>query len=264
MTSLFVRAAESVHWYGQDGSPQYTVKSKTGSDRPTTLRDARKLNLVPSVTTILKTAAKPGLEAWKLEQMMLACLTLPRMENEDEKHFISRLQADSKESAKAAAERGTRIHESVERWYTGDKNVEHVQIAQSVEKALDDHFGLKLEWITEKSFSCFSGYGGKVDLHADSGDLAGDGVVADVKTKEFGPDDDLVAYDEHLMQLAAYRVGLDIPLARCLNIFVSSTHPGLVRILEWSQEDLSRGFRMFDHLLCYWKLKNNFGDTDLC
>ena len=53
--SIIVRAAESVHWYrGDNGQPQYTVKAKDGSDRPTTLRDARKLNLVPSVTTVMK------------------------------------------------------------------------------------------------------------------------------------------------------------------------------------------------------------------
>ena len=47
MTTIIARSAESVHWYQQDGSPQYTVKAKDGSDRPTTLRDARKMNLVP-------------------------------------------------------------------------------------------------------------------------------------------------------------------------------------------------------------------------
>jgi hypothetical protein len=70
MATIIARSAEAVHWYRQDGGPQYTVKAKDGSDRPTTLRDARKLNLVPSVTTILKIAAKPGLEAWKQEQMV--------------------------------------------------------------------------------------------------------------------------------------------------------------------------------------------------
>ena len=91
MTTIIARSAESVHWYGKDGSPQYTVKAKDGSDRPTTLRDARKLDLVPSVTTILKVAAKPGLEAWKLEQMLLSALTLPRTQNEPEKDFIARI-----------------------------------------------------------------------------------------------------------------------------------------------------------------------------
>ena len=41
MTTIIARSAESVHWYRQDGGPQYTVKAKDGNDRPTTIRDAR-------------------------------------------------------------------------------------------------------------------------------------------------------------------------------------------------------------------------------
>ena len=61
MTTIIARAGEQTHWYDQKGAPAYTVKAKDGSDRPTTLRDARKMNLAPSVTTILKVAAKPAL-----------------------------------------------------------------------------------------------------------------------------------------------------------------------------------------------------------
>jgi hypothetical protein len=97
----------------------YTVKAKDGTDRPTTLRDARKLNLVPSVTTIMSVAAKPGLEAWKMNQMMMAALTLPRAPDEPEADFIDRIQKDAKEQAKMAAERGTAIHEALEKFYEG-------------------------------------------------------------------------------------------------------------------------------------------------
>ena len=46
-------AAESGHWYTRQGEPMYTVIGKTtGRPRNTTLKDARELNLVPSVTTI--------------------------------------------------------------------------------------------------------------------------------------------------------------------------------------------------------------------
>ena len=48
MTTIIARASEGTHWYrAEDGAPQYTVKAKNGSDRPTTLGDARKMNLVP-------------------------------------------------------------------------------------------------------------------------------------------------------------------------------------------------------------------------
>ena len=256
MTTIIARSAESVHWYGQDGSPQYTVKAKDGSDRPTTLRDARKFNLVPSVTTVMKVAAKPGLDVWKNEQLLLAAMTLPRKPEETEKEFIARVVADSKETGKRAAEAGTRIHEEIESHFAGKKSTR----GYKVEEALFNHFKLDPHqpWLVERSFSSHLGFGGKVDLHCVPDSYAPHGIVADVKTKEFGPDDKVDAYDEHLLQLAAYRDGLGIPNARCANVFVSRSHEGLVKIIEWSEEDLKRGWLMFQCLLNYWKLKNQF------
>lgn len=260
MTTIIARAAESVHWYRQDGGPQYTVKAKDGSDRPTTLRDARKMNLVPSVTTVLKIAAKPGLEQWKLEQMLLAALTLPKAPDETEKAYLARIVADSKETGKQAAEVGTRIHESVEKWFSGQKNVEHPTIAKTVEESILQFFQTAAHqpWLVERSFADPMGYGGKVDMYCVEDQYAPTGIVLDIKSKDFGPEDKVDAYDEHLMQLAAYRHGLGVPHARCANVFVSRTHHGLVKIVEWPEASLVKGWEMFKCLLAFWKLKNDF------
>ena len=263
MTTIIARASEGTHWYrADDGAPQYTVKAKNGADRPTTLGDARKMNLVPSVSTILKVVAKPGLEVWKNEQMLLAALTLPRVPGETEQAFIARVVADSKETSKRAAERGTRVHESIEAWYEGARmDIEHRDIAEAFEKAVFEHFGTHpfQEWKTEISFADNMGYGGKVDLHCMPDEHAPLGIVIDAKTKEFDEDDKVEGYDEHCMQLAAYRYGLGIPYARCANVFASVSNPGLIRVVEWSEADLKRGWEMFQTLLHYWKIKNNFG-----
>ncbi len=60
-----------------------------------------------------------------------------------------------------------------------------------------------------------------------------------------------------MMQLAAYRVGLGVPNARCANVFVSRNVPGLVVVKEWPLEDLTTGWEMFMHLLAFWQLKND-------
>ncbi len=261
MSTIIARSAESVHWYKQDGGPQYTVKAKDGSDRPTTLRDARKMDLVPSVTTVMKIAAKPGLEQWKLEQMLLAAMTLPKMPDESEKSYIARIVADSKETGKQAAELGTRIHESIEAWIDGVRPVEHEDIAKAFEESIFTHFKTHpmQPWLTERSFSSPLGFGGKVDLYCVADEHAPVGIVLDAKSKDFGPDDKIDAYDEHLMQLAAYRHGLGVPFARCANVFCSRTHPGLVKVVEWPEDELIKGWEMFQSLLRFWKLKNNFG-----
>jgi len=261
MTTIIARSAESVHWYGQDGSPQYTVTAKDGQQRPTTLRDARKFNLVPSVTTVLKVAAKPGLDVWKNEQLLLAALTLPRVAGETEKEFIARVVTDSKATGKLAAEQGTRIHESIESWYGGNKNVEHRETAMRFEESVFNHFKTHPDqpWLTERSFTSKMGFGGKVDLYCEPDEHAPTGIVLDAKSKEFGPSDKVEAYDENLLQLSAYRMGLGLPHARCANVFASRTHPGLTVVKEWTEEELVKGWAMFQHLLAYWKLKNNFG-----
>jgi tRNA nucleotidyltransferase (CCA-adding enzyme) len=250
MTTIIARASESQHWYDQSGKPMYTVKAKDGADRPTTLRDARKMSLVPSVTTIMSVMAKPGLEAWKMNQMMMAALTLPRAEGEPEEQFIERIQKDSKEQARQAADRGTAIHESLEKFYSGKMASEYVEHQIGVSEAIKKHFGTPV-WKTETSFAAKYGYGGKIDLYSEDGD----GIVVDFKTKEFVDPDRIVLYDELPMQLIAYAMGLKIPHARCANVFVSVTEPGLVHIKEWTKEELDRAWRMFDSLLVFWYAK---------
>jgi len=243
-------ASESGHWYQQDGTPAYTTTGKSGKTRPTTLRDARKTGLLPSVTTIMKCAASPGLELWKTKQAVLAALTLPKIEDESEEDYLNRIFKDSREQAKKAAERGEKIHGALEKHFsTGFHPIEYGHYVAATVTKLDEHFG-RQKWCAEKSFA-HAGFGGKVDLHSPE-------VVVDFKTKEFGVDNLPSAYDEHIMQLAAYRTGLGYPAAKCANVFISVSFPGLVHIVEHSEEDLERGWNMFACLLDYWKIKNNY------
>ena len=249
-------AAESTHYYSRDGLPAYEVKARDGSMRPTTLRDAKKLNLVPSVTTIIKCAAAPGLERWKSEQVLLAALTLPRFDGESDTEYSARVMRDSREQARKAAERGTTIHAAIQGIYEArHPGPELIPYATGADDALVGWLkkpsGLVVE--AERSFAHRLGFGGKVDLHGGKPDF-----VLDFKTKEFSPDDDLKTWDEHHMQLAAYREGLNLPKARCAICYVSVTHPGLARVLEIPEEDLQRGWKCFAALLEFWKAKNRY------
>lgn len=247
-------AAESTHWYDRDGTPAYTVKAKAGHERPTTLADARKLALVPSVTTVMQCAAKPALERWKLDQMMHAALTLPRLQDESETDWIKRVWQDSTETARKAAERGTAIHAALQGHFEGKvPQMEYWNHIHPVVNALGAWHGEGefSGWSVEKSFACQLGYGGKVDIN-------GKGLVADFKTKEFSDPASLKTWDEHAMQLAAYRMGLGQPTARCAIVYVSVTVPGLCRLIEIPEADLVRGWKCFYSLLQFWKAKNNF------
>lgn len=206
--------SESGHWYTLAGSPAYQQRTKGGGLRATNLGDARKLGLVPSVTTVLSVLAKPALEAWKVKQGILAALTSTREPDESDDAYIARVLADSKAQAIAAAEEGTRIHDACECAMKGlpfpDEYAAHVRGAMNTLAAL---FPGVTDWVAEASFAHPSGYGGKVDLYSPS-----TGIVADYKTTdERAGSTKRFHWDQHY-QLAAYQDGLRLPRNECANI----------------------------------------------
>jgi hypothetical protein len=240
------KVQENGHWYTKDGSPAYTTIGKTG-ERPTTLRDARKLGLLPSVTTINGMLSKAGLDTWKQQQVLLAALTLPRSEGESEQEWLARVMQDSKATGREAAERGTAIHAVIEEYFEQKYMSNKPPYLDAIDKALIDAFGSQL-WLTEKSFVHPLGFGGKCDLMSSSG------FVVDFKTKETDLDK-VDVYFEHEMQLAAYREGLGMPTARSAIVFVNAL-TNQVKLIEISQEKLQSGWECFEHLLRVYQIKN--------
>lgn len=246
-------ATEAGHWYTRDGEPFYEIQSNNGTMRPTTLRDARKLSLVPSVTMIMRCAASPQLEKWKQDQLLMSALTLPKADGETLEEFSSRVVEDSQRQTLEARDAGTAIHGSIERHLCG-------QDYDSIYKPhVDGALGALRKWCgdgelqSEKSFAHGLGFGGKCDVH-----MRMPWIVADYKCKDFDENKLPGVYDNHAMQLAAYREGFDIGTARCAIIFVSTRVPGLVHLVEIDEDELARGWNMFCALLNFWKLKNRY------
>lgn len=247
-------ASESGHWYDSDGTPRYTIVGANGNERPTTLRDARKLNLYPSVTTITGCAAAPGLERWKAEQLMHAALTLPQMEGEPEADWVRRVWDDSREQARAAAERGKLIHAAIERHYRGETFAPEMRPwVVAATEAVGHHISRAAEWSPEKPFAHPAGYGGKVDLH--SADC--DGIVVDFKTKDSDKLADVKLYDSHFMQLAAYGHGLGFENPQCYVVFIGRDKPAAL-VLPMTRTERERGLAQFTALLAYWQAKAGY------
>ena len=246
------KVAESGHWYTKDGTPAYTTIGKTG-ERATTLRDARKLGLLPSVTTINGMLSKAGLNSWLQQQVLLAALTLPRLPDEPEADWLSRVMQDSKSTGREAAERGTAIHAIIQGYFEQMYMPEKPAYLDGIDKALADAFGNQ-PWISEKSFGHPLGFGGKVDLMAKPINGQGTGFVVDFKTKETDLNK-VDVYFEHEMQLAAYREGLGMPTARSAIVFVNAL-TNQVRLIEIEQDRLQKGWECFEHLLRVYQIKN--------
>lgn len=247
-------ASEQGHWYRRDGSPCYTVLSKKGTERPATLADARKLGLVPSVTTIIRQLDRPGLNYWFTEQIVMAALTLPKQNGESESDYARRVRIDSQDESKKAAKRGTLLHGDVERAILGQPHGHDSQIKNLEEEMRS--LGLDLYGgSTEHTFAHPLGFGGKIDWWRDH-------VIADIKSKDTFPrkkngEIECLWYREHLYQLAGYALGKQIEEPRCLSIFVS-VQEGQVITHEWTRDDIARGKRQFLRLLEFWQDDNQF------
>ena len=247
--------AESGHWYDQDGNPAYTIVGANGSERNTTLRDARKLNLVPSVTTILGIAAKPALENWKVDQAILAATTLEQHNSETLDEFRSRIKWKSKQEGKKAAERGTQIHAQIEKGFKGRSN-------NDAYCAVRDYLEIMFPgetWVAEESFTSHLGFGGKMDLRSAAG------VFVDFKTKDGltkDSDGSKLVYDEHGMQLSAYAAGANFINPERMSVFIDRKDPTIVCGYVWPQESHERHLEMFKQLLSYWKLVKKYNPNE--
>jgi hypothetical protein len=247
------RTSEGGHWYCREtGAPMYTIVGKNGKERNTTLRDARAHNLVPSVSGILKMMHSEGLVQWMQNEMLMSALTLPKIDGESLTEFAERVKHDAKETSRKAMQKGSDIHGSIEKYFGKQSNIEHPIHAEAVKKALDDYFGER-PWESEISFAK-NGYGGKCDLV----DFLDNGIVVDFKTKDTNDVTKMIGYDQHAMQLSAYRMGFSMPKARCVNVFISVQEPVIVKIVEWKDEELQRCWGMFQACLRLWQLKNNY------
>ncbi len=194
---------------------------------------ARKLGLVPSVSEVMNLLAAPGLEAWK------------------------RKTKDYKKVAEETAAWGTECHRVIEQWIlTGEIVPEWEPL---VMPALDELMltvaldGLQME----AAFAHSIGFGGRVDAHMDWEDK----FVIDFKTKAFDDPKKKLAYPNTARQLAAYRVGLGIPTARMINVFISRTTPGVFQIYEWPEKQTY--WNQFYYLLKLWQelhYDSSFGD----
>lgn len=244
------KSAESGHWYTQEGEPMYTVIGANGKERNTTLRDAKKDNLVPSVTTVLSMVAKPGLENWKINQALNSALTLEKEEDESLEDFAYRCKQDSKRIGQEAAEQGTKIHAMIERGFLGEETNPTYEIIQAW---LDENFPDE-EWIAEDSFCADLGYGGKIDLYSKSG------IFVDFKTKDnlAGKDPARLVYDEHGMQLSAYAQGCGFDDVERVSIFVDRKDKELIACHIWDRESQTKHTEMFNSILTYWKLVKNY------
>jgi len=254
-TRLF--SPDSAHWYRRDGVPLHTVRSAKGDPRATTLRDARKLSLLPSVTNVLGVIAKPELTAWLQEQAVLAALTLPRHAGEAEDVFAKRVVADSLTTRDGAADFGTAFHHGAER-VARSLEVDPTEALAPWLSLYRDWFQancVRLLWTEQVLVNAELGYAGTADLLIEH--QAHGLTLVDLKTQGVKAASGPSTYKSWGYQLAAYRRALGQPVT-CLNLIVNSREPHPPVEAPWSEAELERCWVAFEAALTLWRVEKNF------
>ena len=260
------------HWYSSAGTPEH-FRGPNGSS--TTLREARKFCLGPSVTEVLNILAKKQLEEWKRKQTLLAACRLSdddrdkilhmaeMVENDEEpddqvrawfKTLWRKVEQEASRIAQEAAAEGTAIHAAVEAGFAGAAvPVRHRPHWQSVQRMLSDNFNGVTDWVSEKRVAHPAGFGGCSDLHSPS-----TGIVIDFKGSAIrSGQDKKLAYDQN-EQLGAYQWGLGLRLSPCANIFLARDEPGYAVFHLWDENEVEMGISVFRLALQLWQLRKRY------
>jgi len=245
---------ESAHWYHPNGTPCFEVPRANGSGmRPTTLADARKLSLFPSVTTLLKTLNKPALNDWLIEQGLLACLTSPRADGEGLDAFVHRIlhvERVQDQEASLARDLGTDMHAGMAALFRGERIEDDlrpwIEPAYQAVKRKDSLWQVETVVVGD-------GYAGTVDLIQSTPDAV---LIVDWKTTKKLPKS---AWPEHLLQLGAYAKAYQDPGERPIttaNVYISTVDCGKFTIcVHGPWHPAAEAFR---NLVALWQWQNSY------
>lgn len=261
-----------MHFYEKTDAgvlPQHFTEmtSRPGQLRPTRMTDVRKWwregrEIVPSVTTVLNVLAKPALVNWKIDQHLKQAFSFTYdrggyvSADWQEDNYIQEIKRLTELEMDKAPGAGSDLHTSLQNFVIGnlDPHEKDYKLCCLVMSEIEMKANIDyLDCDPEKSFVA-NGYGGQIDLVSEAFEPE---WIIDYKTKQtadkFKPGK--MVWDEHKMQLAAYRMGLDLPNARCANVFICLEN-GEIDFHEHTQEQLAQGWALFQHCLAIWNLQN--------
>jgi hypothetical protein len=261
MAVLKKDSGSSSHWYKEDGSPCHRVPRAGGDGlRPTTIRDARRLRLYPSVTSILGIFAKPQLDRWKMRQVALASMRLERTKNESDEYFSDRIIEEAFAQVGEAAELGSRIHDALEKYFEGVPIAEDLQVY--TKPVIDWKHEKQIEFVErEKTLvNHKEGFAGTMDVACRYG---GNGIgVIDFKTRKTTPGQPVTSYDGQAMQIAAYAATYwgeeNLGKVFGANVYISTTEPGRLEVCSYTPELLIEEYDVFKKACSMWRHMKGF------
>jgi len=229
------------------------------------IRHARKLGLLPSVTSILKDVltAGQGLEDWKTNQVIVACMSFPfDQDPEDEaivKQYKKMIKAKSQEVAQKAAEEGNILHGYMNRWFEtqekpddpiGLKMISYIE--NRLRELVEEHGKVTAISSEVAVGSQELGFCGTPDVHITFED--GYVVIADLKSVNFKTYKK--PYDSQRSQLGGYSILTKSDPNTALEQWVVDRATG--DMLFFEHEDPEKWNAHFAHMLEMWCIQKDY------
>lgn len=243
-------SSDGDHYYDIQGRPAYGVR----------IPKVREMGYLPSPSTILKVMSKPGINIWFNQ---IVAETALEMADELKANFAGDLKEAGKQAVVAAQEKGkeamdlgTRIHSQAEDILEGKDPV----LGDPYSVGIADYCTMNVirtEWVERnvRHVSSDIAYAGRVDAlveHQAVGLAVLDWKSSKVvRTKKNKPQPKF--YDPYIMQLACYARAIEgSPQPISVGIDTKPGFEGGVYEKIWSDEEWSRGWRMFVLLYRLW------------
>lgn len=254
------------HWYHTDGRPQHTVLSKDGKPRNTTKRDARKLGLFPSVTTITKVIANPSLDRWKQQQIFNACIANPLKSGDELSEYESRVRAFAQKKMVDARAFGSLFHAAIDELNkTGFLTEEYNEVKPFVQHYIQWTRDEQVQFL-DTEFTAVNerlGYAGQVDALAVVG---GKLTLLDYKTQDVKEDSKGQLkpnwYESWIWQLAAYKnaswPNKPRKIQQVMSVVLCSQAPCYPITKIWTTEEVADAWKVFQAANQIWQLTNSF------
>ena len=249
--------SKSQHWYDRDGKAVFEVpKAKGDGMRATTIADARKLNLYPSVTTVLSVLAKPSLDDWKLTQVAERAYSNPPQDAEEVGAYSRRIINGAFEQVSDAADLGTRIHAGIETAFKEGISAVSEDVYHYVKLVKQDleFAGIKIVQHELRLVNEFDGYAGTTDAVMVKDGKQG---ILDFKSRKTKPGVKIEPWETEPMQIAAYYVAKfgRIPPYGAIgaNVYISTTEPGRVQIVTYDDVQLEQAWEAFKAANSLWQ-----------
>ena len=243
---------KSQHWYDKDGNACFEVpKAKGGGMRATTLADARKLGLYPSVTTIMGVMAKPQLDDWKLQQVAERAYSNPPQDGEEAGTYARRTIDGAFEQVGDAADLGTAIHGALEAHFQGFPVPEGMDAYVKPVVAALDFAGIRLMQHELRLVNAAVGYAGTTDAVML---LDGKQGILDFKSRKTKAGVKCEPWETEPMQIAAYGMAKfgHVPICGA-NVYISTTEQGRVEIVHYNEEQLQKAWAAFNNIVQLWQ-----------